>query len=311
MRTFTLVMGTFNLEVEETEEKKDGFKVYSAKCEKVGFSVDGHTILESLLFPFCEYLVKKHLKYQRDPSKLIYRGFTLELEYHYHPSSTYVGICKEIGFEDNIFFDALVDTFLDKVDEYLEKTMKAQFTVVYEGFTLEVWQEKEKKTNMLLWHGKCPTLNFNKNECSYRLEDLVHFFQGEVDEYLKPTEIEYRGHKLEVSLSKEIENKFEGYSDICDGWTTLQSTKEEVIDAFKVRVDATHRINIQSLESAVTKKQDELEDYFRTQGYVFDVPVLRGNHYYLYAIHPDYYEKWKLDSGSDFPKDKVVFIRQQ
>lgn len=301
MRTFTLVIGAFNLEVEQYV-----FTNYQdAKCQKVGFSVKNCSSIESILFPFCEYLVKKRVNYSaRHPSKLIYRDFTLGLEYN-HPN-IYIGICKEIEFEDHHHLDNLIDTFLNKVDEYLEKTMRTQFTVVYEGFTLEVWETRV--INTPLWNGKCEAIRYEGFEFVY-LDTLVGFFRGEVDEYLKPTEIEYRGHKLEVSLSKEIENKFEGYSDICDGWTTLQSTKEEVINAFKVRVDATIRLNIQSLESAVTKKQDELESYLHKVGYVFDVPV--SNSLSLYAIHPDYYKQWKASSKVEFPENTVVFVRER
>ena len=304
MRTFTLVIGSFNLEVEEDQITN----LYSAKCKKVGFNVENHLSIESILFPFCLYLEKKHLTYQRDPSKLIYKGFTLEIEYYHR--RIYGGDCKEINFKEEGRLDDLVDTFLYKVDNYLEvKTMKAQFSVVYKGFTLEVWQKQVIETT--LWFGKCEAINFKEESGFHYLDTLVGFFQGRVDELSKPTKIEYRGYKLEITKEERRNALFVGTSDISNQWRVERVIKENVIETFKQDVDSTISFHIKNLELAVVEKQEKLEEYLRTQEYVFDVPVLRGNHYYLYAIHPDYYKEWKLDSGKDFPEGKVVFIKKQ
>jgi len=295
MRTFTLVMGTFNfskrdsieLEVEEHDRGEKYAKRYSAKCVKVGFSVDNHLSIESILFPFCEHLAKKQLKYQRDLWKLVYKGFTLELKYD--GLRTYLGACKEIGFEGDDYFDELVASFFDKVDKHLENTMKTQFSVVYNDFTLEVWQEREKVTNIPLWSGKCEALNFEKHQYHY-LETITGFFQNAVDEYSKPTKIEYKGYELEITQSDE---QFEGKSDISGGWNKTASTKEGIINLFKNRVHWVERekliSTIKKFQTEIASKKNELEDYVRKEGYI-SCDSEDGGRFY---VHPDYYNQDK------------------
>jgi len=359
VRTFTLVIGTFDLEVEESEKREDGSRNYSAKCEEVGFSVDRYCFIESLLFPFCKYLANKHLKHEWSPSKLVYRGFTLELSHQEHPS-IYLGSCKEIEFDDNDCFDELVDTFIEKVDEHLENTMNIthkgyelivskynhalfngeckelgyyvpavslsflmedfpkfvdkkrinQFSVVYNDFTLEVWQEREKVTKTLLWFGKCEAINFKEDSGLHYLDTLVGFFQGAVDEYSRPTKIEYKGYELEITHSN---GESEGKSDISGGFNLVLHSKEEVIEAFKRRVDSLIQLRINCLETSIADKQGELEDYLRKLGYVFDTVILHRHPFQsslLYAIHPECWDNWRK-GVKDLPEGKVIFIKQQ
>jgi len=351
MRNFTLVMGIFNLEVEESKEG------YSAKCKKVGFNVEKHSSIDSLLFPFCAYLAKKQLTYKRDPSKLIYRGFTLEIEYMVH---TYTGVCKEIGFEEEHYIDDLTIAFLDKVDKHLEKNMNIthkgyelivskfnhalfngeckeleyfvgattlsflmedfpkfvdkkiinQFSVVYNDFTLEVWQEKEKTTNEILWHGKCEAINFEKSGYHYLDTLVVSYFQEAVNEYSKPTKIEYKGYELEIVKDGIW---FIGTSKIFPQGSVKWHFKDAIEKAFREKVDEKDLLaNIRNLERLVSLHQEELEEYLKSKGYKFDTLRFPWSSQvsFLYAIHPDYWDRWS--SGyKDFPEDKVIFIKQQ
>jgi hypothetical protein len=310
MRAFTLVMGTFNLEVEESEKREDGSKSYSAKCEKVGFSLERSCFIESFLFPFCKYLASKQLKHQWSPSKLIYRGSTLEISRQEHPS-IYVGICKEIEFDDHDCLDELVDTFFEKVDKHLENTMKT-FSVVYEGFTLEV--SKRKVDNKLLYGGECKVLAGFYRENRYQdLNNLIELFQEKVDEYSKPTKIEYKGYELEIVRAKF--DAFIGISNIQEGWKTEACTKEAVEKQFKKEVDEKNFLSsIRNLERLVILHQEELEEYLKSKGYKFDTLRFPWSSQvsFLYAIHPDYWDRWRWSSGyKDFPEDKVIFIKQK
>ena len=350
MRAFTLVMGTFNLEVEESEKREDGSKSYSAKCEKVGFSLERSCFIESFLFPFCKYLASKQLKHQWSPSKLIYRGSTLEISRQEHPS-IYVGICKEIEFDHHDCLDELVDTFFEKVDKHLEKNMNIthkgyelivskfnhalfkgeckelkyfvgaatlsflmedfpkfvdkkminQFSVVYNDFTLEVWQEKGKTTNEILWHGKCDAINFENRQYRY-LDTLVSFFQEAVDEYSKPTKIEYKGYELEITQS---DGQFEGKSDISGGWNIIASTREGIINLFKNRVHWVERekliSTIKKFQTEIADKKNKLEDYVRKEGYI---SCFNSEEDVVFYVHPDYY-----DNDKSIPGWAIVYIR--
>jgi len=287
MRNFTLVMDTFNLEVEEHDRGGKYAKRYSAKCVKVGFSVENHLSIESILFPFCEYLAKKQLRCPRNPSKLIYKGFTLEFKYH--GLRTYVGACKEIEFEGDEYFDELVDNFLDKVDKHLENTMKT-FSVVYNDFTLEAWQEKEKTTNEILWHGKCEAINFEESGYHYLDTLVVSYFQEAVDEYSKPTKIEYKGYELEITQS---DGQFEGKSIISGSRAFFSSSKEKVIETLKKQVDYVERekliSTIKKFQTEIASKKNELENYVRKEGYI-SCNSEDGERFY---VHPDYYNQDK------------------
>ena len=296
-----LFVGKFQLEI----SKSSCDSSYCVSCKEVDYSSDSCDSIYKVLLDFGGF---HELCGQDAVTGISYRGYTLSLNISADiRAHTVLGTCNEINYESRSYLSNHLRVFPDAVDEYLNTKMKSQFSVTYNDFTLDVCQYD-------IFQGKCGDIGFVSG--SPTLDDLVTLFRQRVDEFNNPVNIEYRGYELEVKRKQENNAWFVGTCLLLGkDWKAESATVSWIEKLFRDAVDEKEALfHIEKLQCQVMLKQKDLENYLKTRGYTFDSIRISNSDcpdcVMLYAIHPDYWDDWLKSPNQEFPKGKVVFIRQ-